>query len=138
MNPPFTGYRPAAFTFLRALARNNRREWFEAHRDDYVHQVAEPTRALIEELDVRFATLAPEFVGDPKRSMFRIHRDVRFSKDKAPYKTHASRWIFRRHRGCGTSPSPSGSGTRTATCSRRHSWIWPCGTSPSCFPWRAG
>ncbi len=101
MNPSFTGYRPAAFTFLRALARNNRREWFEAHRDDYVHQVAEPTRALIEELDVRFATLAPEFVGDPKRSMFRIHRDVRFSKDKAPYKTHASLWIFHRAPGRG-------------------------------------
>ncbi|MEI6814863.1 MAG: DUF2461 domain-containing protein [bacterium] len=97
----FTGYRPAAFTFLRALKRNNRRDWFEAHRDAYVHELLEPTRALIEELDVRFGELAPEFVGDPKRSIFRIYRDVRFSQDKSPYKAHASLWIFHRAPGRG-------------------------------------
>ncbi len=45
---------------------------------------------LIEELDVRLARFAPEIVGDAKRSMFRIYRDIRFSPDKSPYKTHAS------------------------------------------------
>jgi uncharacterized protein (TIGR02453 family) len=56
-------------------------------------------RALVEEMDVRFARIAPEIVGDPRRSMFRIHRDVRFSKDKSPYKTHASCWFYHRDAG---------------------------------------
>jgi uncharacterized protein (TIGR02453 family) len=47
-------------------------------------------------MDVRFARVAPEIVGDPRRSMFRIHRDIRFSNDKSPYKTHAACWF--RHR----------------------------------------
>jgi len=51
---------------------------------------------LIEELDVRLARFAPEIVGDAKRSMFRIYRDIRFSPDKSPYKTHASCWLFHR------------------------------------------
>ncbi len=53
-------------------------------------------RELIEEMDTRFRGFAPEFTGDPKRSMFRIHRDTRFSADKSPYKTHAACWF--RHR----------------------------------------
>src|SRR5947199_409431 len=53
-------------------------------------------RALIEEMDVRLARFAPEITGDPKRSMFRIYRDIRFSKDKSPYKTHAACWFYHR------------------------------------------
>jgi uncharacterized protein (TIGR02453 family) len=53
-------------------------------------------RELIEEMDVRLARLAPEIIGDPKRSMFRIYRDIRFSADKSPYKTHASCWFYHR------------------------------------------
>ena len=83
----FNGFRPAALTFLRALKKNNRRDWFEANRDVFEQEVKAPLRALVEELDVRFAALAPEFVGDPKSSLFRIYRDIRFSKDKSPYKT---------------------------------------------------
>lgn len=90
---PFT---PATLTFLRGLARNNRKPWFEAHRADYEGAVVAPMRALIEEMDVRFARFAPEIIGDPKRSMFRIYRDIRFSKDKSPYKTHAACWFYHR------------------------------------------
>jgi uncharacterized protein (TIGR02453 family) len=97
----FRGFRSEALTFLRGLKRNNRRDWFEARRDEYVRELLEPMKALVEELDVRFADLAPEFVGDPKRSMFRIYRDVRFSKDKSPYKTHAALWIYHRAPGRG-------------------------------------
>jgi uncharacterized protein (TIGR02453 family) len=97
----FRGFRPQALAFLRGLKKNNRREWFEAHRDDFVREISDPMKALIEELDVRFAGLAPEFVGDPRRSMFRIYRDVRFSKDKSPYKTHAALWIYHRAPGRG-------------------------------------
>ncbi|HLQ59596.1 MAG TPA: DUF2461 domain-containing protein [Gemmatimonadales bacterium] len=87
---PFTA---SSLGFLRHLARNNKKPWFEAHRDDYEMHIRAPMRALIEEMDVRFARFAPELTGDPKRSMFRIHRDIRFSKDKSPYKTHAACWF---------------------------------------------
>ena len=97
----FSGFRPAALTFLRSLRRNNRRDWFEAHRDAYQRELLEPMRALVEELDVRFARIAPEYVGDPKRSLFRIYRDVRFSRDKSPYKAHAALWIYHRAPGRG-------------------------------------
>jgi uncharacterized protein (TIGR02453 family) len=97
----FRGFRPEALAYLRALKKNNRREWFEARRDEFMREISDPTKALIEELDVRFADLAPEFVGDPKRSMFRIYRDVRFSKDKSPFKSHAALWIYHRAPGRG-------------------------------------
>ena len=90
---PFT---PAALTFFRGLARNNAKPWFEAHRADYDAHVVAPMRALIEDLDVRFARIAPEITGHPKRSMFRIYRDIRFSKDKSPYKTNAGCWFWHR------------------------------------------
>ena len=99
--PVFPGFRPAAIRFLRSLRRNNRREWFEAHRDLYEDEVRRPFRALVEEMDVRLAGFAPEIIGDPKRSVFRIHRDVRFSKDKSPYKTNAACWFFHRDAGKG-------------------------------------
>jgi uncharacterized protein (TIGR02453 family) len=97
----FTRFRPQALTFLRGLKRNNAKPWFEAHRPDYETHVLGPLRLLAEELDVRFAKLAPEFVAPPKRALFRIHRDVRFSKDKSPYKTHAALWAFHRDAGRG-------------------------------------
>jgi len=86
----------ATLTYLRGLKRHNERPWFEAHRAEYEAVVKEPMRELIEEMDVRLARLAPEIIGDPKRSMFRIYRDIRFSKDKSPYKTHASCWFYHR------------------------------------------
>jgi uncharacterized protein (TIGR02453 family) len=105
----FRGFRPAAMTFLRALKRNNTREWFQAHRDDYEREVRAPLVALVEEMDVRLAELAPEIVGDPKRSLFRIHRDVRFSSDKSPYKTNAACWFYHGDAGRGVgSTTPHG------------------------------
>ena len=92
----FPGFAPRALTWLRDLAANNRREWFEAQRDVYERELRIPLRALVEELDVRLAERVPEIMGDPKRSVFRIHRDVRFSRDKSPYKTHVSCWFFHR------------------------------------------
>ena len=86
-------FTPVALRFLRGLAKNNNKEWFEAHRAEYETEVREPMRDLIGEMNARFATFAPEIAGDPKRSMFRINRDIRFSKDKSPYKTHAACWF---------------------------------------------
>ncbi len=97
----FSRFTPGALTFLRGLKRHNERPWFEANRPTYEREVLGPLRLLSEELDVRFARLAPEFVSPPKRALFRIHRDVRFSKDKSPYKTHAALWVFHRDAGRG-------------------------------------
>ena len=91
---PFTS---RALRFFRQLKRNNRKPWFEDHREEYENQVREPMRELIEEMDVRLARIAPEICGDIRRSMFRINRDIRFAKDKSPYKTNAGCWFY--HRG---------------------------------------
>ena len=92
----FVGFPPAAFSFLKGLADNNNREWFEARRDTYEQSLREPMKELIEEMDARLATIAPEIIGTVKGSMFRIHRDIRFSKNKSPYKTNAACWFFHR------------------------------------------
>jgi uncharacterized protein (TIGR02453 family) len=89
-------FKPASLRFLRGLAAHNEKQWFEAHRNEYEQEVREPMQELIEEMLMRFRNFAPEIGGDPKRLMFRIHRDVRFSKDKSPYKTHAACWFHYR------------------------------------------
>ena len=86
----------ATLSFLRGLKAHNEKSWFDAHRADYESFVKAPMLDLIENMDVRLARFAPEIVGDRRRSMFRIYRDIRFSKDKSPYKTHASCWFYHR------------------------------------------
>jgi uncharacterized protein (TIGR02453 family) len=76
--------------FLRALKRNNRREWFNAHRDDYESYVRQPMTAIVERLAVDLRRFAPELVASPKVSIYRIYRDTRFSENKTPYKTHVA------------------------------------------------
>ena len=85
--PRFTS---ESLRFLRALKRNNRREWFAAHRDDYEAHVRQPMIAIITRLADDFREFGPEFVANPKTSMYRIYRDIRFSENKAPYKTHVA------------------------------------------------
>jgi uncharacterized protein (TIGR02453 family) len=79
-----------ALRFLRALKRNNRREWFNAHRGDYESYVRQPMTAIVERLAVDLRAFAPEIVASPKMSIYRIYRDTRFSDNKTPYKTHAA------------------------------------------------
>lgn len=85
--PVFT---PKTLSFLRALARNNSREWFHARRDQYEAHVRGPMVACVERLAEDFRTIAPELVADPKVSLFRPWRDTRFSENKAPLKTHVA------------------------------------------------
>jgi uncharacterized protein (TIGR02453 family) len=83
------------FRFLRALTRNNDREWFRARRDAYERHVRGPMVAVIEQLAIDFRRFAPEIVASPKTSLYRIYRDTRFTPDKSPLKTHISasfRW----------------------------------------------
>jgi uncharacterized protein (TIGR02453 family) len=76
--------------FLRALKRNNDREWFRARREEYDRHVRERMIAVIEQLAKDFQRVAPEIVASPKISLYRIYRDTRFSEDKTPLKTHAA------------------------------------------------
>ena len=86
-------FTPELFTFLRALKRNNKREWFTARRDRYVSAVEAPMLQFIADVAPRLRTVSRAYVVDPRRtggSMFRIHRDTRFSPDKSPFKTWAA------------------------------------------------
>lgn len=95
----FHGFHPAALGFLRGLARHNDRDWFATTRLVHDQEIRRPLEALIEEMDARLGLLAPEIVGHPKHSVFRIYRDVRFSRDKSPFKTHAACWFYHRDAG---------------------------------------
>jgi len=78
--------------FLTALRENNRKAWFDAHRNDY--QVARDAfEGLVAEVIARFETVDAIGPLDPKDAVFRINRDIRFSKDKSPYKTSMSALI---------------------------------------------
>ena len=88
-------FTPEALKFLRALKRNNDREWFRARKDKYEQHVRGPMIAVIERLAHDFPAFAPEIVASPKTSLYRIYRDTRFSGDKTPLKIQASasfRW----------------------------------------------
>ncbi len=84
-------FTPALFTFLRDLEANNEREWFADHKDRYQRSVLEPAMQFITDFAPHLAKISEHFVADARPSggsMFRIYRDVRFSKDKSPYKTN--------------------------------------------------
>jgi uncharacterized protein (TIGR02453 family) len=79
----FTGFPREATQFFRELAGNNNRDWFQAHKDVYEQNCREPLKALVIELDP---------VGTPQIS--RINRDMRFSRDGKPYKTHIAAGVL--------------------------------------------
>ncbi len=86
-------FTPKFFEFYRALEKNNNRDWFNEHKSDYRQAVVEPMCEFIEAMAPRLRKISPHFVADSRPhggSMFRIYRDVRFSKDKRPYKLHAA------------------------------------------------
>lgn len=87
--PPFDGFPKDTLRFLRDLKKNNDRDWFNANKQQYEQSVKEPMQMLISALAARMKGVHPDIVIDPKKSIYRIYRDVRFSKDKSPYKT----WI---------------------------------------------
>ena len=84
MDAPFLGF-PDTQAFLRELRANNDREWFNAHKKTYERVYKAPGEAFVAELRPRLEALAGVPLGG---KLFRIHRDVRFSKDKSPYNTH--------------------------------------------------
>lgn len=84
----FTGFRPEAVEFLAELAANNERAWFQPRKADYERLLKEPLEALCAALDETFRARGIPLRADPAKSPFRIYRDVRFAKDKSPYKTN--------------------------------------------------
>lgn len=88
--PPFDGFPREGIRFLKRLRKNNNRIWFNEHKSEYEDFVKLPMQSFVAELRPHIAKFAPEIEVHPRRSMFRIYRDTRFSKDKTPYKTHVA------------------------------------------------
>ena len=84
----FTGFRPEAVEFLAELGQHNDRAWFQPRKGDYERLLKGPLEALCAALDEEFRQRGIPLAADPAKSPFRIYRDVRFSKDKSPYKTN--------------------------------------------------
>lgn len=76
------------FTFLKRLKRNNNREWFQRHKQEYEAQVRQPALRFIADFAGPLYEITPHLAADPRKSLFRVYRDTRFSHDKRPYKTH--------------------------------------------------
>jgi uncharacterized protein (TIGR02453 family) len=88
----FTGFPADFFDFFEDLGRNNNRGWFTDHKDRYQASVVNPISEFIVAVAPALSAISSHYVADPRPhggSMFRIHRDTRFSRDKTPYKTHA-------------------------------------------------
>jgi uncharacterized protein (TIGR02453 family) len=94
--PPFHGFPKEGINFFKQLKRNNNREWFEKHKEEFGCYAKVPMQSFIIALQTHFTHFAPEFDVHPKRSIFRIYRDIRFSSDKTPYKTNiAAHFVLR-------------------------------------------
>ena len=91
----FSGFGPDALPFFKALGFHQTREWFEANRATYETQVKAPLGDLVEDVAAAFAAAGVPLKGDRKASLFRLNRDVRFAKDKSPYKTQAGAVLTR-------------------------------------------
>jgi len=88
----FKGFPSEFFDFFRELSENNDKSWFMENKARYEAEIVTPILAFIQEMGTRLRKISPHFVADPRKSggsMFRIYRDVRFGKDKRPYKENA-------------------------------------------------
>jgi uncharacterized protein (TIGR02453 family) len=92
----FDGFGSNTKKFLRDLGRNNDKAWFDAHRADYDAYYLEPAKAFVEAVGPKLEKLAPNVHWEPRvnGSIFRVNRDIRFSKDKTPYKDHIDLWFW--------------------------------------------
>ncbi len=98
--PPFPGFRPEALQFLRDLREHNDREWFKPRKATYDDELLWPARCLVADVAGEAARTGLPLSADPAKGIFRIYRDTRFSKNKAPYKTHVGLvWARPGHKG---------------------------------------
>jgi uncharacterized protein (TIGR02453 family) len=95
-------FSPATFRFLRALDRNNNRDWFNEHKADYERHVREPFLQLVTDMQAPLAGISAHYRADPRKnggSLYRIYRDTRYSNNKLPYKPwQGSRFFHERRR----------------------------------------
>jgi uncharacterized protein (TIGR02453 family) len=89
----FAGFSPQALRFLRDLKKNNDRVWFQAHKEIYDRELLAPLQALTAGLASALRKAKIPIDADPRRAVFRIYRDVRFSRDKSPYKTNLGTYL---------------------------------------------
>lgn len=87
---------PEAITFLKGLAKNNTREWFQPRKEIFDTKLKGRMLEFVEEINAELLKFAPEHITEPKKSVYRIYRDTRFGKDKTPYKTHLAAIFPRR------------------------------------------
>lgn len=105
---PSAHFSPAMFQFLQELGRNNNRDWFMENKERYERVVREPCLRFITDVGARLTTISRHIEADPRPnggSLSRIYRDIRFSKDKSPYKTHVAMHFWHR-RASEEKPSP--------------------------------
>jgi uncharacterized protein (TIGR02453 family) len=95
---------PRLFKFLRQLKKNNNREWFQENKARYEEDVRDPLLRFIADFAKPLHKISAHFTADPRRALFRIYRDTRFSKDKSPYKTMAAAHF--RHEAAGDVHAP--------------------------------
>lgn len=90
MSTPFPGFSTESLKFLRALKRNNDREWFQPRKDEFERVLRAPMLELLARINLELMKFAPDYATEPSKAIFRFYRDTRFSKDKSPYKTHVA------------------------------------------------
>ena len=92
----FSGFPDQTLAFLQGLAANNEKAWFDAHRGDYEAFYVRPALAFVEALGPQLQAVDPavRYEARVNGSLFRIQRDIRFSKDKTPYKTNLDLWFW--------------------------------------------
>jgi uncharacterized protein (TIGR02453 family) len=95
MTKLFAGFSPKALTFLRQLRKNNSRDWFQPRKPQFDELLQKPMLELTGRVADKMRGFAVDYVRDPAKAVHRIYRDVRFSKDKSPYKTNISAMFFR-------------------------------------------
>jgi uncharacterized protein (TIGR02453 family) len=94
--PDFTGFSKELPKYFQNLKKNNSKQWFEKHRNEYDEFVLSAARDFVVAMGNRLRQIAPGINAIPKinQSLFKINRDVRFSKDKSPYKTNMGIWFW--------------------------------------------
>jgi uncharacterized protein (TIGR02453 family) len=129
---------PGLLRFLKDLTLHNEREWFLANQQPYENDVCGPFLQLIADLAPGLKKISPNFIVDPrpnKGSLMRIYRDIRFSKDKSPYKTYAAARFWQANGKDGAAPAyflhlkpgnsenePEPSARQRASCLPRPPW----------------
>ena len=93
LSPAFAGFSPEGLRFLRDLAKHNERQWFTSRKHIYETELLEPLRALVADATAAMHRAKMPIGADPRRSTFRIYRDIRFSPDKRPYKTNLGAYL---------------------------------------------